>query len=261
MSSLHLIEHALNLRVPQYCTFEITSQVKLNYQHYLHALLKKGMVLITLDFADNAADVMNDIVSQIGTVHEHDAQGRTVWDVRVGGETGKECLAITHSDKEFALHTDGAFEEITPGFIGLYVVTADRFGGGENVLVNTDKLIESLSDETFNLLSTRKFKLHVPQEFRKELDYINGTLIDADHGLRYRHDIIDRLSCEPDELKALSELELQLSLPQNMVKIKLKERQILLLDNRRYLHARTKIEDNKRHLKRIRFNIPRSFNV
>jgi alpha-ketoglutarate-dependent taurine dioxygenase len=92
--------------------------------------------------------------------------------LKLGGETGRESLAISHNDSEFLLHTDGAFEEKTPGFFGLYVVRADRFGGGESVIVNAEKLIENLSETTFNLLSTTKFRLRVPLEFHKELDYI-----------------------------------------------------------------------------------------
>ena len=258
MSSLHLTDYASELRIPQYCCFELNTPRETNLSKYKLALLKKGIVVISLEFSDNAADVMNTIVSEIGIVHEHDSRGRTIWDVKVGGETGNESLAISHSDSEFSLHTDGAFEEETPGFFGLYVVRADRYGGGESVIVSADKLIENLSNETFFLLSNRKFRLRVPAEFQKSADYINETLIDQNHCFRYRHDIIDRSCCSKDEIKALSELELQLSLPQNMLKFNLKERQILLLDNRRYLHARTKIKDKKRHLKRIRFNMPNS---
>lgn len=256
MSSLHLIEHSLDLRIPKYCCFDHVSPETLNCQDYLFALLKKGIVIINLDSPDNSADIMNQIVSEIGIVHEHDSQGRTVWDVKVGGQTGSEKLAISHNDSEFLLHTDGAFEEQTPGFFGLYVVRADRCGGGESVIVNAEKVIENLSDTSFKLLCKTKFRLRVPLEFHKEADYIYETLIDENLSLRYRHDIIDREACTPEQLTALAELELQLALPQNMLKLNLKDQQIMLLDNRRYLHARTKIKDKKRHLKRIRFNIP-----
>ncbi|MGK0271065.1 MAG: alpha-ketoglutarate-dependent taurine dioxygenase [Cocleimonas sp.] len=261
MSSLHLIEHSLNLRIPQYCCFDHTQSEELDCQDYLFALQKKGIVIINLDSPDNSADIMNKIVAEIGIVHEHDSQGRTIWDVKVGGETGSESLAISHNDSEFLLHTDGAFEEKTPGFFGLYVVRADRCGGGESVIVNAEKLIENLSETTFNLLSTTKFRLRVPLEFHKESDYICETLIDQNLGLRYRHDIIDRAYCSKEELTALAELELQLALPHNMLKLNLKDQQIMLLDNRRYLHARTKIKDRERHLKRIRFNIPNALYV
>ncbi|ROS05495.1 TfdA family taurine catabolism dioxygenase TauD [Sinobacterium caligoides] len=256
MSSLHLMPYATTLRVPQYCRFDIDSAESIDYEPYKYALLKKGIAIINLNFADNAAKIMNDIVNEIGLVHEHDSMGRTVWDVKVGGETGKESLAISHGDQEFSLHNDGAFEKEMPGYFGLYVVRADKFGGGINVLINTDKIIESLSEASFDILSTHKFKLRVPEEFHKDEEFIHAPLIDENHGFRYRHDIIERDCCSQAELEALAELELQLSLPQNMLKVCLQDQQILLLDNRRFLHARTQVKDKKRHLKRIRFNMP-----
>jgi hypothetical protein len=88
MSSLHLIEHSLNLRIPQYCCFDHTQSEELDCQDYLFALQKKGIVIINLDSPDNSADIMNKIVAEIGIVHEHDSQGRTIWDVKVGGRNG-----------------------------------------------------------------------------------------------------------------------------------------------------------------------------
>ena len=255
MSSLHLSLHAKHFRAPEYCMFETSNSENLTYDAYRMALIKKGIVLITLNFADITAKVMNNIVLNIGEAHEHDSLGRTVWDVRIGGETGEELLAISHSDKEFSLHNDGAFESKMPGYFGLYVVHADQFGGGINILVSSDRIIENLSDQAFKILSKNNFKIRVPTEFRKEVYYIESSLIDANHYLRYRHDIIDRSFCSQEELEALTELELQLSLPQNMLKVSLNKGQILLLDNRRFLHARTKIKDPKRHLRRIRFNM------
>lgn len=256
MSSLYFSSHAMPLRVPSYCCFELGSCSDIEYESYKIALFKKGIALIHLKFSDDSAEVMEDIVNTIGLVHEHDSMGRTVWDVRIGGETGDEALAISHSDREFFLHNDGAFESEMPGYFGLFVVHADMYGGGENILVCADRIIESLSDKTFQVLSSSKFKLRVPEEFRKSSEFIEASLIDESHGFRYRYDIIEREYCSSDELDALRELELKISLPHNMFKVRLNNNQILLLDNRRYLHARTGIKDRKRHLKRIRFNMP-----
>ncbi|BBM02482.1 TauD/TfdA family dioxygenase [Microbulbifer sp. GL-2] len=261
MSSLHFSSHAIPLRIPNYCCFKLDSYSEIEYESYKVALLKKGIVLICLGFSDDSAEIMKDIVNTIGLIHEHDALGRTVWDVKIGGETGEEALAISHSDREFSLHNDGAFEQEMPGYFGLHVVRADTLGGGENILVCADRIVESLTEETFQLLSSRKFKLRVPEEFRKVSNFIEASLIDESHGFRYRYDIIERDLCSPEELEALNELELKISLPHNMFKVHLGNNQILLLDNRRYLHARTRIKDKKRHLKRIRFNMPATLRV
>ncbi|AMO56591.1 hypothetical protein GZ77_03725 [Endozoicomonas montiporae] len=256
MSSLHLSSHAIPLRAPEYCYFTITKPSHISSEQYKLALLKKGIVIISLGFKDDSATTMERIVSQLGQVHEHDSQGRTVWDVKIGGQTGHEAMAISHSDNEFCLHNDGAFELDMPGYFGLYVVESDKLGGGNNILVCADRVIENLSEKTFRLLSSKKFRLRVPEEFHKNDDFIEATLIDDNHAFRYRHDIIERSSCTAEELEALKELELQLSLPQNMIKVSLEDGQIMLLDNQRYLHARTRIKDKNRHLKRIRFNMP-----
>ncbi|WP_020411349.1 TauD/TfdA family dioxygenase [Microbulbifer variabilis] len=261
MSSLHLSSHAIPLRVPDYCCFNLGSNSDYEYESYKIALLKKGIVLIRLGFPDDSAEIMKNIISTIGLIHEHDGRGRTVWDVRIGGETGDEALAISHSDREFNLHNDGAFEQEMPGYFGLHVVRADTLGGGESVLVCADRIIESLSERAFQVLSNKRFRLRVPEEFHKKASFIEATLIDESHGFRYRYDIIERSLCSKDELEALSELELKISLPHNMFRFHLGDNQILLLDNRRYLHTRTKIKDKKRHLKRIRFNMPATLRV
>ena len=256
MSNLYLSHYAADVRTPGYCHFTIDGKSNINFKLIKLALIQKGLAIIKLSFHDNEAEILQDIVSNIGEAHEHDDKGRIIWDVKVGGQDGMENLAISHSDNEFVFHNDCAFEQKIPDFIGLQAVKADIYGGGHSVLISVDSLIEKLSPQSYQTLLTQKYRILVPLEFKKDINQINATLIDNNNFIRYRKDIIDRTACNQEQLDALDELELKMALPDNMAKLMLNSGEILLLDNRRYLHARTKILDKSRHLKRVRFNMP-----
>ncbi|WP_143549497.1 TauD/TfdA family dioxygenase, partial [Rickettsiella grylli] len=111
----------------------------------------------------------------------------------------------------------------------------------------------SLSKETLKVLQNFPVTIKVPHEFFKGKSCIEACIIDANCNIRFRREIIDLDSLTFKQLKAIEELENLIYLPQYSRKLTLKNDQILILNNKRFLHARTHVKDSRRHLQRIRF--------
>ena len=247
-------EYSSPFKIPAFCYQHISSKnSKLEIDKYKQILTITGLLLIKLDYDDNDGSTMEDIVNQLGKAHTHNASGLALWDIKSGGSNGNESLARSHKLSEFVLHTDCSYETKIPDFFGLYVVQHDELGGGKNLLVDCLTLINHLSKSSLKILQTEKVKIIVPAEFKKDVDYIYETIIDADFNVRYRKEILDLTDVSGEMMVALDEFERLSNSPVINRAVEIKKNTILLLDNKRYLHARTTIKDNKRHLKRIRF--------
>jgi len=228
---------------------------------YHHQLKQTGLLIINLEGVDPCADLQlssdyfQRILSSIGALHTHDGKSRAVWEVKVGGANGQENLARSHRMSEFTLHTDCSYETLVPDHIALFVMKADRLGGGNNLLVNGLSAIQQLSPQSLRTLQTEKFRIRVPAEFKKTHgpEYIDATLIDAQFKLRYRREIIEVDSLSQAQQAALTEWEELIYSPRFSRRLTLKAGQILILNNQAYLHARTEILDKSRHLQRVRF--------
>jgi alpha-ketoglutarate-dependent taurine dioxygenase len=218
-------------------------------------LHKYGIVVITLSYTDNQGKMMQTIVDRIGKPHVHNSDETVMWDIKSGGTTGKESLARSHKLNEFVLHTDCSYEKKVPTFFGLQVIEHDRYGGGQNLLLDATTLVQHLTPKTRRVLQNDPVKINVPEEFRKNdgLDYIIEPILDKDFKLRFRKEIFDQSSLSGDQKKAIQDFEHHAYNTMVTRSVSLKKNQIFLLDNQRYLHARTNVLDPERHLKRIRF--------
>lgn len=242
------------IKLPAECYTTIPDlQAAIPYLQYMQILQKHGMMIITLDFDDHSGQILEKIANLLGNPHVHDSQGRAIWDVKVGGQTGTESLAKSHKLSEFIFHTDCSYEEVIPDYFGLYVVQHDTLGGGKNLIIDGYTLLQHLSTESFDALLNVPIKINVPEEFKKDKEFIMAPIIDQSHNIRYRHELIDFASLTDKQTQAIAELEKLIHSPLLNRSLSLKKRQIVLLDNKRYLHARTLIKDKNRHLKRIRF--------
>lgn len=148
----------------------------------------------------------------------------------------------------------------------MHIIHRDRYGGGKLRLVHTDSILENLTPQAIHILQSPLFKIRVPKEFHKEISYIVGPLLSSDgfRKLRYRRDIIEPLNDEA--AAALEEVERSVSLvdaADGAVRLLggdvMKDRCIVLLDNARWLHARSPIKDSKRWLRRVRWGPERFF--
>lgn len=161
---------------------------------------------------------------------------------------------------------DCSFEDSPPRYFGLHVIRKDRHGGGKLRLVHTESILENISCESIDVLQSSSYKIKVPQEFHKDVDHIVGPLLSSDgrRKLRYRQDIIEPLTSQA--AVALEELERSLQICEDadgIVKLVggdvMKDGCIILLDNARWLHARTPVNDPKRWLRRVRWGPEKFF--
>lgn len=245
-----------NLNIPESCFFTLsesdllTSGIKKGISD---ALIKHGIGILTIPDGDKQGRYLSEVVNLIGKAHAHSHQQGALWHIRSGGEHGQETLARSHSLDEFALHTDCSYEEEIPDFIGLQVVQHDSEGGGSNLFIKVQDLIPYISSESLSILQRKTYRFIVPEEFRKDKEFIDAPIIDDEYNIRYRHDIIDLKYATPSQINAINELEQLTYSPKINKKLSITKNNILLLNNKRFLHARTKIIDTDRHIIRVRF--------
>eukprot|EP00733_Pompholyxophrys_punicea_P001259 Pompholyxophrys_punicea_v1_NODE_584_length_1649_cov_2.351317.p1 type:complete len:232 gc:universal NODE_584_length_1649_cov_2.351317:897-1592(+) len=219
------------------------------------SLSTKGYCLTKARTPSEASLLMIEIVSSIGHVLPHNSCPDSVlWDVRPFNNSNVSC-ARSHGSEEFQFHTDASFEKPSPRFIGMAVHRSDKKGGGLSKILSSENILRHISGESRNILKTNHFKFRIPNEFRKSLEFeTRNSILFGDKLLRYRRDIIE--PCNSSAEMALNELNRALHRDDlDETVMKLEDGDILFLDNARYLHSRTEINDLDRHLTRLRFQI------
>lgn len=129
-------------------------------------------------------------------------------------------------------------------------------------MVRTKEIADRLSSETKRLLREETYKINVPPDFRKgNIDYISGPiLLDGDEHIRYRRDIVNKQQLKEETLEkqmAIAELN-SIILAEDKLPVfrpKVENNMMVMFNNARFVHVRTKIEDVKRYLLRVRFNL------
>jgi alpha-ketoglutarate-dependent taurine dioxygenase len=244
------------LRFPSQFLFSIDGINDLYYADYAAALSQAGIIQIELNFADPDASIMKSIVEYIGKIDTHDQQGTAIWDVKYDSNVDPEKGTRSHTMLEFSLHTDACFELQPPQYVALYVVAEDRLGGGVTQLVDGRELLQHLDGEAIAILQRKSFKFKVPPEFMKQQHFIEAAILDERGNFRYRQEVLLIDNCSPEELRAIARLESLLQNHNFIQSIFLKTGTIIIFDNGRFLHGRTKVKDKNRHLKRIRSTNP-----
>lgn len=120
-------------------------------------------------------------------------------------------------------------------------------------MIDGATLIQHLSQGSLDTLQNETVEIIIPPEFKKETVFINARIIDRNYNIRYRREILNNDKITPQMESALDEFERLCLSPVLNRKLELKDNQILILDNKRYLHSRTTIKDKDRHLLRLRF--------
>ncbi len=222
---------------------------------YGEALSACGYAEIALAFADKG-EVLLKLVNQLGAAHSHDQSGRQVWDVKYDSTIDQQTGTRSHTLREFSMHTDASFEVPPPQYVALYVVQEDRYGGGITQLLDSKNLWPALSLESKEILSNTLFTLTVPAEFRQSAneETVSVPLLDALGNFRFRHELLVLEKLSPIQLKAVAELQQLLTNEQWYLSFSLPRHTILLIDNGRMFHARTRVLDRERHLLRMRFD-------
>lgn len=188
-----------------------------------------------------------------------DVEGE-VWDVRPSANWNKSD-ARSHTPLPFETHTDASFELEPPRFVAMGIVRADRNGGGLLSIVRISDAVLEMSEKEVDTLMTMKPKWIVPQEFRKTgNEDVYAPVLMSPTRARFRRDkvTVDHLDqVQANQFKAV--FEKFCTVVETMCKNKgmvIPEQSVILLDNQKFAHARSQVLDGKRHLLRVRFDLP-----
>lgn len=172
---------------------------------------------------------------------------------------GNNATARSETMNRFPWHTDCSYEASPPRFFALQVLQPDRRGGGTLSILDSDRLISLLSPSARVGLAQPEFRITVPPEFIKDetQTHIVGPVL-CGAQLRFRSDIISPLTPRADRafrelqdvLRAADAKGHVMHLTPNM----LPRGSIVVMDNRRWLHARNAVLDPSRHLRRVRWD-------
>ena len=235
-------------------------------------LQKCGILKISLGFSDDRSQYLQDLIVGLHKCHGHElpithsSSRGWFWDVRPSSTfQSHNQQARSETMEEFPWHTDCSYEDPLPRFFALHVLQHDRYGGGVLSVLSVDKLSDFLSPATRLALLQPEYCISVPPEFVKNSNQKNviGSILAADEErrsnlMRYRADIMapmsERAFVALEELaRALRQFQVQTQSVIHLTPNLLPQGSIILLDNRRWLHARSHINDPERHLRRVRW--------
>lgn len=250
-----------------------------------------GIVKVNLKFDDDNSHYLEQLIRNLHQRHghglpiDHSAVRGWFWDVRpvppaatqpimtpTAAPVQKQHHARSETMDTFPWHTDCSYETSPPRFFALQVLHPDQCGGGTLSLIQVDRLLSRLSPSARQALSESEYGINVPPEFIKDSEqlHIEGRVLSTAESpsgprpqLRFREDILspltDRARTGMEELKTLL---LGPSIQTEILHLTaelMPRGSVILLDNRRWLHARNEVRDPNRHLRRVRWD-SRPFN-
>ncbi|KKO98516.1 hypothetical protein THAR02_09379 [Trichoderma harzianum] len=237
-------------------------------------LRQRGILKVSLGFADRKSRYLEQLLRSLHQNHghqlpiAHSATRGWFWDVLPSSTSFQtaNCQARSETMEDFPWHTDCSYEDPPPRYFALQVLQPDRCGGGTLSVMNVERLSELLSSAARESLARPEFLIRTPPEFIKHPDHqhIVGSILMADGEgrltmMRFREDLLtplnERASAALKELKqALQGTEARSHSTLHLTAQALPERSIILIDNRRWLHARNHVKDPERHLRRVRWD-------
>ena len=233
-------------------------------------------MIVSLKFPDLDSMYLCNLVQSLGQQHSHgsplnhSSTHGWFWDVKPINKNALKSHTAARSETMdvFPWHTDCSYAVEPPRFFGLQVLQADKCGGGTLSVLSLEKVLPNLSKEAIETLHAEEFRIEVPPEFQNGAEFTTGSLLlsegegyrDFQHTLcRYRDDITHPLTERAE--RALKEISNVLKHARNgsneclnLTAQMIPNGSVVLIDNRRWLHARNEIHDPERHLRRIRWD-------
>lgn len=242
-----------------------------DYIQVIHSHLERaGIVKIRLAFDDDCCRYLEQVILKLkenyghGLPIDHSATRGWFWDIRPLSKPPKTTYqARSETANDFPWHTDCSYESSPPRYFALQVLQPDFCGGGTLSVLQVERLLAHLSLTSRLALCKPEFRINVPPEFIKaEADrQIIGSILSLDRDvftLRFRADIFTPLThAAASALTELKEVLSGLEVEKEILHLRPKDMprgSILLVDNRRWLHARSEVKDPNRHLRRVRWD-------
>ncbi|KAI1495906.1 hypothetical protein F5X99DRAFT_402076 [Biscogniauxia marginata] len=250
----------------------LSTQVQ-HVQDVAKQLENTGILKINLAFPDDDSQYLEQLLLSLHNHLDHklpithSATRGWFWDIRPSAANFQtaNCQARSETMEEFSWHTDCSYENPPPRYFALQVLQPDRYGGGILSLMNVQRLSERLSSSTRAALMRPDYRITTPPEFYKQSKQssINGSLLATDldgrPSMRFRGDIIAALNTKASQAlenlkQGLKAAAAESETTMHLSAVDLPERTIVLVDNRRWLHARSHVKDPERHLRRVRWD-------
>jgi alpha-ketoglutarate-dependent taurine dioxygenase len=240
-------------------------------QHVDKHLKDSGLLKISLQFEDDDSSYLEQLIQHLHKRHfhglpiTHSALRGWFWDVRPQlGSVVPATQARSETMENFPWHTDCSYEASPPRYFALQVLHADQCGGGTLSILDSARLVQRLSPTTREALCRPEFCITVPPEFIKDQnkkEIIGNVLFVEESGktqLRFRADIITPLTSRAElgleELRQILASDEISTAVVNLTPELLPRGSIVVMDNRRWLHARNHVRDPNRHLRRVRWD-------
>lgn len=169
--------------------------------------------------------------------------------------TDADSRFLADGSAQFSLHTDRAFSAMPPPYIGL-LCEAAASSGGESLLADAAGLYQHIlsgagSEALASLFEPFYTLRRSPHEVQRPLFFYNDHRQSC---FAYRgKDAATEVSFRPEFAALMRLAEAFLADPANTEQIQLEPGQILLIDNHRYLHGRSKFQ-GQRLLYRLYFS-------
>jgi alpha-ketoglutarate-dependent taurine dioxygenase len=184
-------------------------------------------------------------VQQFGNLIPHQYNGEYVFSIRVDPKIGKKYPAFT--TREVEPHTEGYEYAGTPlHYQALWCVIPPQCGGGQTTLADGYAFIESLSPPDQTYLTQQQFTFVTPSGKQ-----VTHPLYDAGGQqpiVRFNHSSL-QAHADP-QLQQLTQRFLDFFKREQIV-ITWRKDDLLIWDNWRMLHSRTRYRDPDRYLKRV----------
>lgn len=188
-------------------------------------------------------------VGRLGRARDHAGPGSAVWHIRSlpGG------VARSHTGDEFGLHTDCSYDQDRPPtHLAMHVIRADRLGGGVSRLVHLDEVLARLGADHARVLH-QPLPIVVPGEFATGGPAVVWAPVLGPDGVRFRHELLGP-EASGAQRRAVDAFARAAEDSPALVGV-LEAGTTVVVDNRRWLHARSAVADARRHLLRIRFDL------
>jgi alpha-ketoglutarate-dependent taurine dioxygenase len=243
----------------------------LQQPHHIHEVQQlvqqKGLLKLSLGFPDDKSRYLHGLIVGLSRFHghglpvDHSASQGWFWDIRPSAAQFQSngCQARSETMQEFPWHTDCSYEAEPPRYFALQVLQPDRCGGGVFSALSVRDILGHLSPATVAALGRPEYRIAVPPEFVRASgqSHIVGSIL-AGATMRFREDIVTPLSAAAgravDELKRVLTSADARRATLHLTAEDMPRGSVLLLDNRRWLHARNEVRDPERHLRRVRWD-------
>jgi len=200
-----------------------------------------GAVVLEHDQSDNPKDNLIDISKYFGNVVGHDRADEDGITTIANLEGFEGYLGASNTDHP--LHTGGVYSDEPPVVILLQCLK-QSITGGETILVSSKKIYEYLKEQ--DPVSLERLKKNGVVTIKRKEAQSSRAIFDENflgNGrcmFSFRCDDVVRFEIDPAEMIIpIAKIKEFIDRPDNQIRFKLKENQILIADNASVMHART----------------------